>query len=363
LSGVFARALSTPLLPVASAEDRLLILAADAVTGRPVQKLHARAQLLLDRDPGVRQRLAVLARRENMMALADLATSGGMARGERRGRLSYMPSVAVALRAPRARHALRRRLSARLSTLVRRPSSRPLLIAVSGMDGCGKSTVTVALEHRLRSRGMPVERAWARLGGEREILDPIARPLKRLLRRTGTTADPIAVAGPKVSKQRDERVAAGHLGVVERVWILLVALVSTRTYRRTAARRRAGVCVVCDRWTADAMVDLELRYGRHRLATWILRRWIPEPDLGLWLDVDPVTAAQRKPGDKAMETLGQMESRYAAAAVDLGLIRLDARLSRSSIEGTALGLVDSLLRSRDPNAVSEPPDPPRQTAR
>ena len=53
LSGVVERARpGRQPLPVASEEDRLLILAADAVTGRPVEKLTRRMRPLL-KAPGV----------------------------------------------------------------------------------------------------------------------------------------------------------------------------------------------------------------------------------------------------------------------------------------------------------------------
>src|SRR5207253_1985706 len=62
LSGVVERARpGRQPLPVASEEDRLLILAADAVTGRPVEKLTRRMRSLLE-APGVSGRLEAVAR-------------------------------------------------------------------------------------------------------------------------------------------------------------------------------------------------------------------------------------------------------------------------------------------------------------
>ena len=80
------------------------------------------------------------------------------------------------------------------------------------MDGSGKSTVTTALEDRLVRRGVEVERAWARLGAEVILLDRVARPVKRLLGREGTIADPVAGAGPWVSTVQPPRAARGRRG-------------------------------------------------------------------------------------------------------------------------------------------------------
>jgi thymidylate kinase len=220
---------------------------------------------------------------------------------------------------------------------------RPLLVALSGMDGAGKSTAAIAVMEHLTARARPAEVAWARLGTERELLDRLAMPVKRLLRRSGTVADPVAAGGPAVEKVQDPRESGGRRRPTSWVWIAIVAWASARTYRRTARGRRRGVSVVCDRWVTDAIVDLELRYGRHRLGQAILRRLPPRPDLQVLLEIDAATSIARKPQDQAERVLVEMERLYAEEARSARIERVDARRPREEVERSLLALIDPLL--------------------
>jgi thymidylate kinase len=202
--------------------------------------------------------------------------------------------------------------------------SRGLLIALSGMDGAGKTSAAKEIARRLADRGVPARVEWQRLGEQRDVLARLARPFKHLLRPRSTVADPLASGRP-------ERVVAGaprehqRRGPVAWAWTLVVAAVVVRHYRRTARNAQAGTVVVCDRWACDSLVDLEVRYGRHRAAAWLLRSMVPHPDLAILLEIDAATSLRRKPGDQAEPILARMERLYDAAADSLGLTRLDAR--------------------------------------
>ena len=343
--------------PVATAEDRLLILAAEAVGGRPVGKLAARARALLT-DPSVAERLEALAAEERLEGLASLVEDPERLRAAaRRGRLSYRRAAALAVRIPPARSALRARLAARAARALGRRGAaahrwtlprgeRPLLITFSGMDGAGKSTAVEAVERHLRARGLPVHVAWARLGSEGEVLNRLALPVKRFLRREGTIADPIAAGGPSTPRVQDAREATGRRRTMSWAWIVLVAVINARTYRRSADARREGVSVVCDRWAIDALVDLELRYGGHWAARVVLRRLPPRPDLAVLLSLDAATAGVRKPGDQAQRVLREMERLYAVRASEDDTVVLDASAPRERVETEVLELVDRAVEER-----------------
>jgi len=178
-------------LPVAAPEDRLLIFAADALAGRPVAGLAARARDLLE-DPDVLERLEAVAAGEGLMALAALISEPDrLVARARRGRLTYGTAARAAVQSPAARAALRSRLASRLGL---RP--RGLLVALSGMDGAGKSTLAGEVVAALEEGGVPATTAWARFGQEAATLDALAGPVKRLIPRRGTVADPIAAGGP-----------------------------------------------------------------------------------------------------------------------------------------------------------------------
>jgi len=100
--------------------------------------------------------------------------------------------------------------------------------------------------------------------------------------------------------------------------------------------------VVCDRWLLDSLVDLEVRYGRHRVAELALRGRLPRPDLEIFLDVDAAIAAARKPGDQDESVLARKGEIYARRSRELGLAQVDARGSRQAVDGALRDLVGAL---------------------
>lgn len=328
LGGVLARARDERGLLVASPEDRVLIFAADAAAGRRVAKLAERAAPLLA-EAGVRDRLAILGAQHRMEALARLAATLDRAEGTgRTGRLPWSQGLVLGVRSGAGRAALRDRLAgrlrrpgARIRSRLRRPKG--LLIALNGIDGAGKSSAAEAISARLAERGLPAQVAWARLGNRSRLLNRIAVPVKRFLGREGTVADPVAAGGPAITKTRNAREAERRTPVGW-AWVLVVAVVNARDGRRAARARYGGVAVICDRWTADALVDLRVRYGRHRLAEALIRRALPRPDLAVLLEIDPETSLKRKPGDQADRVLVEMVDLYAELADRLALMRIDA---------------------------------------
>jgi thymidylate kinase len=216
-------------------------------------------------------------------------------------------------------------------------------VVLSGMDGAGKSSLALALADELMARGTPARVVWGRLGGSEAVaLDRIGRPVKRLLRPRGTIGDPRATGDRSGRKTRDPRAAAGQWTPLSWTWVLLVALLSARRHRGTARLRRGGVAVVCDRWLTDALVDLEIRYGRHAAAEALLKRMVPRPDAGFLLEIDAGAAGKRKPGDQDSAVLARMEQAYAARTGD-DLIRLDAGLPRDDLAAIAIRRLDAIL--------------------
>jgi hypothetical protein len=111
LEGVVARASAQGgLPPLASPEDRLLIMAADAVYGRELDRIVTRSRALLD-EPGVRARAEGLARAEGFQRLVPLVTDPDRLEAYgRRGRLPYPRAAGLALRSRPAFKAFAARL-------------------------------------------------------------------------------------------------------------------------------------------------------------------------------------------------------------------------------------------------------------
>ena len=115
LAGVLARSIPAQPLPVTSPEDRLLIFAAEAVTGRPLARVAAKARPLLATDSGVHRRLEALAASEGAGALARLVLTLASSEHPPGARLTYRRALVLATRSRRARAALRHRVRARIA--------------------------------------------------------------------------------------------------------------------------------------------------------------------------------------------------------------------------------------------------------
>ncbi len=344
LDGLLARA-SDPdeLPPVASAEDQLLIHAAEAVAGRPLAKVLRRVRPLLEAS-GAGERLQRVAAAEGLEPLAALvADPGRLERRGRKGRLPYPAALATALRSAAARRALRARVAGRLGG-ERRHRGRGVLVTLSGMDGSGKSTLTHAVRMHLEAAGLPARDEIVRIGRHTARLDKIAGPVKKVLRRRDPIADHLA-AGDAGTRAQDRAPDVAPRRGIAWLWAAIVAAENALACRRIARGLRAE-SIVTDRWLVDHLVDFELRYGRHRLADRILRAGVPRADLAFLLEIDAETSARRKPGDQVPSVLARMEQRYAALAGEQGLIAVDGRAPREEVESVVLALVDSLVAAR-----------------
>lgn len=143
--------------------------------------------------------------------------------------------------------------------------SRPVLIAIVGIDGSGKTTQARRLAARLRADGLPA-RYFENAGG-RPVLDGLAR---RLGKENG-------------------RSLVGARGVVASEMVIRgVAMARAMTW----ARVTGGVAVM-DRY---ACCQCAIMGARHDAGTARVRRWFrrfPPPDLTVFLAVPPALAQAR----------------------------------------------------------------------
>jgi len=182
-----------------------------------------------------------------------------------------------------------------------------VVVAVSGIDGAGKSTLVSLLVRDLERAGLPVARIWTRPGMGLQTLASLGDVAKRLLRQD---------AAPGVQRVgRGERAGTmvSRRGVVGWIWSLLVALAFVRTARRE--HRRGRGILLYDRHLLDALVTLDVVYEGVRLGLQrsLVRRLLPRADLTLLLTVPPATALARKPADMFTKAvLERQAERYAA---------------------------------------------------
>lgn len=123
------------------------------------------------------------------------------------------------------------------------------LVTFSGIDCSGKSTQIQLLADALRARGERPSLVWFRPGYGPEV-DALRAAVRRL--RPGALPKPKDVAGRERAFARPS---------VRRAWI---GLATVDTLLQYALKVRAmviqGRTVICDRYVADAMLDLRLRF-------------------------------------------------------------------------------------------------------
>jgi len=210
---------------------------------------------------------------------------------------------------------------------------RRFIVAISGVDGAGKSTLAASLRRSLRRAGFPVAVAWTRPGMRLGWLGTAARAAKRL---AGRPAEPGVY---RVGAGDPSEDLPARRGVVGWLWSLAVTLAFVRDARRRA--RRGGV-VLFDRHLLDALATLDLVYGGVRLGVHraLVRRLLPRADVTLYLDVPAEAALDRKADDLFGESAVRRQlvsyERWAPTlpgAVRIGAARPLPEVTRSALRG------------------------------
>ncbi|CAN5794907.1 hypothetical protein BH24ACT3_BH24ACT3_05310 [soil metagenome] len=204
------------------------------------------------------------------------------------------------------------------------------VVSLSGIDGTGKSTQAQVLADAFAAMGFDTRTEWTRITFARS-LDWIARPVKvvlRLRRRLTTSSRPDLV--PEVDPMRALR---GRSGLVDRIWVTIVALVDAAVLRRTTMFHvRRGQLVFRDRYVLDSVVQLLDQYGhQHQLAARVLHRLVRPPLCAFLLDTAPELAWQRKPEEFSSDELARHRESYLRRAGPTGVHIVDANRGRDEI--------------------------------
>ena len=178
-------------------------------------------------------------------------------------------------------------MTVQVTELARRPviahaRKRGFLISVSGMDGSGKSSNTMALCQCLADRGFHVQRAWTGL-------KPIfSFPFLALVRLLGYTQR-VKLRGLVFFRREIRRNHA-----ISALWPIVVALdFVPRAIVSVVIPLHRGKIVVSDRYAYDVVAELiqEAHIGS-RIST-ILLNLLPRPDIAFLMDVDEDLAWER----------------------------------------------------------------------
>lgn len=234
------------------------------------------------------------------------------------------------------------------------------LIALSGLDGAGKSTQAGQLVQALGDAGYDAVVQWKRISYD-SSLRRLTAPIRVVLRVVGGPPVPLpaGLAPPGADdpesgfyiapEDRAARRLRERLPWLSAVWVTLVVLSHAVGMRRETLREVAsGRLVVRDRYVLDALVHLEDRYGAVQgvaLQRWLLRVLAPRPLAGFFLDVSPHEAYARKPEEHTVTALERHRELYLEHAPALGTVVVDGRAEADQVARELFRRVESSLRS------------------
>jgi dTMP kinase len=207
-----------------------------------------------------------------------------------------------------------------------------MLVTLSGVDGAGKSAHAAALSRALSTCGVTHKVVWSRPG-----CSPLYRAIARLRGRSAGAEDESASANRPAPGGKASRLLWSLLNVID------LAFLYNWSVRR---RLLVGNVVVCDRYTADAEVELASRLQRgDRMARRVvvgLSRVSPAPRVAYLLDLPAEDAATRSADREDAGALESQRQSYLPAAEERGMRVLD---SRHAFEELNDELVRETLRS------------------
>ncbi len=281
------------------------------------------ALLVLARLTGPGGALPEKRRRRVEAALAENPAAWRLAR-------ELAPSWRLTVELEHLAHAVRGGSSARLR--VPRPH-RPRVIALSGIDGSGKSSQAKLLREALERLGYEAAVEWTPFG-QNAWLDRLAVPAKRLLAhsRRFRAAEPEHETGLERTSGTALRERSP---AVNQVWAAVVAFANALSQLQTIARHtRHGRIVVYDRYTLDSAVQLRFRYGasgKFSAQRTLIELLAPKPLASFYLDIPAEASLARKDDRWTLADLETQARLYREEYERPGAVRLDGLRPRDEL--------------------------------
>jgi thymidylate kinase len=193
-----------------------------------------------------------------------------------------------------------------------------MLVTLSGVDGCGKTTHARALTTAFETCHLRADYVWTRAGS--------ARWLSALTRLLGGHRKAAATQPAEKVELRRQRFQSPLLRWGWS-WLTTLELVSEYA-RKVAWPLIRGHVVICDRYVYDAWVDLAANSGRPAEGTLPARvlGWLsPRPALSYWLDVPAEAAHSRAQDALSEEFMASQAAAYQRVAQAHHLRRVDTQ--------------------------------------
>lgn len=230
---------------------------------------------------------------------------------------------------------------------VKFPICVPRLIAVTGCDGCGKSTLTAALErqlaHRCATRWVYLGQSSGRIAEWLQELPLIGAPVGRYLRNKAQRVHAKPDTAP---------------GSVTALIIYALSRWRLFKFKRMLRSARRGALIIADRYPQAEVAGFRfdgpqlakssggnrwiemLRRHELQLYQWMAGHW---PTLLIRLNVDIDTAHRRKP-DHALESLQQkLQVIPTLSFSGAPVLDIDGRKPAEEVLRLALTTIDELI--------------------
>jgi thymidylate kinase len=208
------------------------------------------------------------------------------------------------------------------------------LISLSGIDGCGKSSIALALRDYFGSRdGIDCKIVWCKFGNSPLNNPQIIRFVKRFLSKN-----------EKSSRVSEERQTNNSTMQVRRIYRNILLLNhSVEIFLNIHIPLTLGKTVICDRYIFDSMVDLQQEIGctRSRAEKVFSSNLIPKPNYKFLLDLPAESAFQRKKDTESEDYLIERRRMYLEIAQSHDLHIIDSNQTFERVLQQVLELIGS----------------------
>ncbi|VAW52100.1 hypothetical protein MNBD_GAMMA05-632 [hydrothermal vent metagenome] len=194
-----------------------------------------------------------------------------------------------------------------------------IIISVMGIDGCGKSTLSIPLAENISSYEKSTINTWATL--KPVLLKPVILLTKFLFVRKHNKFD-----------DYDKHIKAKNAGVnklkfTHKIYFMVMLIdYIPQAFFKVTLPKMLGKYVICDRYYHDLIIDyaITISLDSKKISPYIkiAEFFVPKPDLQYYLHVESETSLSRKDDIPSIAYLEQRKSYYDYLAEKLDIKKL-----------------------------------------